>query len=178
MRSLWYTLFSTTLLVAFPQPAPLADSSNSQSSAPVMRRPENFPSTNDEAGLRAADASQQTAARDRDADALDWMMHARFTVSSPEGEVWSRAKTLALWRSRGIGHDHFERTLESVVLVSNVGIVAGHETVQPSVDSVAGQRRHDGGQPVRRRFTNVWLWDRGRWWFLARHANEASAAAP
>ena len=48
--------------------------------APVMRRPENFPRTSDEAGLRAADASQHTAARDRDANALGWMMHAQFTV--------------------------------------------------------------------------------------------------
>lgn len=143
-----------------------------------MRRPEAFPNTNDEAGLRAADAAQHAAARNRDADALDWMMHAQFTVNSPEGEVWSRAKTLALWRNRGIGHDRFERTPESVVLVANVGIVAGHETVQPSTDSVAGKRRHDGGQSVRRRYTNVWLWDEGRWWFLARHANEATAANP
>jgi hypothetical protein len=105
------------------------------------------------------------------------MMHAQFTVNSPEGEVWSRAKTLALWRNRGIGHDHFERTLESVVLLANVGIVAGREIVQPSADSVAGKRRHDG-QPVRRRFTNVWLWDEGRWWFVARHANEVAATAP
>jgi len=129
----------------------------------------------DEASLRAADAAQLSAARDRDADALERMMHPAFTVNSPEGEMWPRAKVLALWRNRGIGHEHFERTVESVTLVKDIGIVAGREIVQPSPDSLAGQRRHDGGQPVMRRFTNVWLWDGGRWWFLARHANEMAA---
>jgi hypothetical protein len=130
------------------------------------------PQRPDEASLRAADAAQLSAARDRDADALERMMHPAFAVNSPEGEMWAREKVLTLWRNRGIGHEHFERVVESVTLVKNTGIVAGREIVQPSPDSLAGQRRHDGGRPVMRRFTNVWLWDGGRWWFLARHANE------
>jgi hypothetical protein len=130
----------------------------------------------DEASLRAADAAQLIAARERNADALERMMHPAFAVNSPEGEVWPREKVLALWRNRGIGHEHFERTAESVTLVKDIGIVAGREIVQPSPDSLAGKRRHDNGRPVTRRFTNVWLWDEGRWWFLARHANEMAQA--
>ena len=126
----------------------------------------------DEAGLRKADAAQHAAARTRDADALDAMMHPSFQVNSPEGEMWSREKTLTLWRNRGIGHDRFDRVAESVILDGNVGVVAGREIVQPSADSIAGQRRADGGQPVERRYTNVWVWKDGRWWFFARHANE------
>lgn len=100
------------------------------------------------------------------------MMHPAFTVNSPEGEVWPREKVLAMWRNRGIGHDRFERFPESVTLVRDVGIVEGREIVAPSIDSVAGQRRHDGGKPVLRRFTNIWIWEGQRWRFLARHANE------
>ena len=130
----------------------------------------------DEASLRAADNAQLLAARTRDADALEQMMHPVFIVNSPEGEVWPGTKVLAMWRNRGIGHDHFERFVESVTLENNVGTVAGREIVQPSADSVAGKRRHDGGVPVTRRFTNVWLWEDGRWRFFARHANEVPAA--
>src|SRR5687767_7721106 len=97
-----------------------------------------------ETGLRAADNAQLLAARIRDAAALESMMHPKFAVSSPEGEMWSRQKVLAMWRDRGIGHDRFERTVENVILVKSVGVVSGHELVQPSTDSVAGQRRHDG----------------------------------
>lgn len=132
----------------------------------------------DEAGLRKADAEQHQAARTRNADALAAMMHPLFQVNSPEGEMWSREKTLALWRNRGIGHDRFDRTVESVILDGDVGVVAGREIVRPSVDSLAGRRRADGGLPVERRFTNVWLWKAGRWWFLARHANEKVARRP
>lgn len=126
----------------------------------------------DEVGLRRADAAQHEAARTRDADALAAMMHPAFQVNSPEGEMWSREKTLALWRNRGIGHDRFDRFVETVALDGDVGVVAGREIVQPSADSLAGRRRADGGLAVERRFTNVWLWKGGRWWFFARHANE------
>ena len=132
----------------------------------------------DEADLRLADAAQHQAARTRDADALDDMMHPAFHVNSPEGEIWSRDRTLELWRNRGIGHDRFDRIAEVVSLDGDVGVVAGREVVQPSSDSIAGQRRADGGLPVERRFTNVWLWKEGRWWFFARHANEKVAGGP
>jgi hypothetical protein len=126
----------------------------------------------DEASLRKADGEQHQAGRTRDADALDAMMHPAFQVNSPEGEMWSRERTLTLWRNRGIGHDRFDRFVESVILDGHVGVVGGREIVQPSTDSIAGHRRADGGRPVERRFTNVWLWKDGRWWFFARHANE------
>lgn len=132
----------------------------------------------DQEGLRLADHAQHEAARTRDADALEAMMHPAFQVNSPEGEMWSRERTLGLWRNRGIGHDRFDRVVEAIILDGDVGIVAGRETVQPSSDSLAGIRRADGGQPVERRFTNVWLWKDGRWWFLARHANERVTTRP
>lgn len=126
----------------------------------------------DEASLRQADAAQHEAARTRNADALEAMMHSAFQVNSPEGEMWSRERTLALWRNGGIGHDRFERYVEAATLDGSVGVVAGREVVQPSSDSIAGKRRGDGGNLVERRFTNVWLWKDDRWWFFARHANE------
>lgn len=129
----------------------------------------------DEPSLRKADAAQHEAARTRNADALQAMMHPAFQVNSPEGEMWPREKVVAMWRNGGIGHDRFDRTVESVILDGDVGVVAGRETVQPSADSIAGQRRTDGGRSVQRRFTNVWLWKDGRWQFLARHANETAA---
>lgn len=126
----------------------------------------------DEASLRDADAAQLVAARNRDADALDRMIDRHFVVNSPEGEIWSRKKTIALWRNRGIGHDRFDRVVESATMAGDVGVVAGREIVQPSTDSLAGKRRADGGRPIARCFTNVWVWRDGRWWFFARHASE------
>ena len=126
----------------------------------------------DEASLRAADQQQAEAARNRDAAALEAMMHAQFMVNSPEGEVWPREKVISMWRTRGIGHDRFDRTIEKIQITNDVGVVMGREIVQPSVDSVAGQRRSDGGKAVERRFTNIWVWQQDRWWFYARHANE------
>ena len=125
-----------------------------------------------EASLRAADDRQLQAARTRDADALDAMMSPGFRVNAPEGEVWSRERTVTLWRNRGIGHDRFDRRIEAAFIDGDVGVVMGSEVVQPSTDSIAGQRRADGGRQVTRRFTNIWLWRDGTWRFFARHANE------
>lgn len=134
----------------------------------------------DEKELRAADARQADAARTRNADALGTMMHPMFMVNSPEGEVWPREKVLSMCRSSAIGHDSFGRAVEQVKIVHDVGIVMGREIVAPSVDSVAGQRRRHSAKHIERRFTNVWLWQNDKWWFLSRHANEmpVSKAAP
>lgn len=134
----------------------------------------------DEKELRAADARQADAARTRNVDALATMMHPMFMVNSPEGEVLPRAKVLDMWRSRAIGRDSFGRAVEQVKIVDDVGIVMGREIVAPAVDSVAGQRRRASTKPVERRFTNVWLWQNDKWWFLSRHANEqpVSKAVP
>ena len=45
----------------------------------------------------------------------------------------------------------------------------GREIVTPSPDSNLG-RLHPG-RTLPRRFTNVFLWEDGRWRFLARHAS-------
>jgi hypothetical protein len=46
--------------------------------------------------------------------------------------------------------------------------VMGREVVLPTTDSQLGQQF--GARPLARRFTNVFLFENGRWVFLARHA--------
>ena len=126
----------------------------------------------DEAGLRAADEAQRKAAVGRDVEALAAMTLPDFHVNSPEGDVGTRERMLGRFSKRQVGHDAFNRIVESATITGNVGVVMGREVVIPSADSIAGQRRHAPSAPVLRRFTNVWLWQAGAWKWLARHANE------
>jgi len=126
----------------------------------------------DEAGLRAADEAQRQAALSRDADALLAMTLSGFMVNGPEGDIVTRERMVGRFRNREVGHDSFSRTVEKISITGNVGIVMGSESVTPSPDSLAGQRRANGGKPVYRRFTNVWLWQDNSWKWLMRHANE------
>lgn len=55
----------------------------------------------------------------------------------------------------------------------DVAVVMGRETFTPARSSELG--RTFGPGPLQRRYTNVYLWQQGRWWWLARHANVVPA---
>jgi hypothetical protein len=118
------------------------------------------PATADnESSLRAADAAQHTAASANDGEALTAMAHENFRLYAPEGYIGDRQRLIARFQSAETGYVRFERTVESAVVTRDVGVVMGREIIQ----------RADQ-EPVNRRFTNIWLWEKGRWYWLARHA--------
>jgi Domain of unknown function (DUF4440) len=113
----------------------------------------------DVSSLRAADAEQHKAASKNDGKALAAMAHDNFRLFAPEGYVGNRERLIARFQSAETGYVRFERTAEEAVVTSNVGVVMGREIIQRT-----------NQQPVNRRFTNIWLWENGRWQWLARHA--------
>ncbi|HET7709683.1 MAG TPA: nuclear transport factor 2 family protein [Sphingomicrobium sp.] len=126
-----------------------------------------------DASLRAADAEQMRIIVDGDARAQRELMHPNYMVNAPANRVLVKAQVVAMLDSGQIGSDNFRRTIERTAITRNVGIVMGDETVIPAPDSALG-RLHPG-KTLRRRFTNVFLWEGGKWLFLAR---QASVVAP
>lgn len=59
----------------------------------------------------------------------------------------------------------FEREVEVVLVKGDVAVAMGGEVVVPSGQSP------DAGKTIRRRFTNVWIKEDGRWRLMARHAS-------
>lgn len=74
-----------------------------------------------------------------------------------------------------LASERFERVIEGIAITGNVGIVMGSEIVQPSAGSELAQRF--GSAPLQRRFSNVFLFEDGRWTFLARQASVVNAPA-
>lgn len=71
-----------------------------------------------------------------------------------------------------IASDSFTRNIEGIAITGDVGVVMGSEIVTPAPDSELG-RLHPG-RTLHRRFTNIFLWEDGRWRFLARQASVVS----
>lgn len=131
--------------------------------------------TPSEANLRAADAEQMRIIVDGDARAQQEFMHPNYIINAPANVVRRKAELVADLARGAMGSESFDRVIEGTAITGNVGIVMGREVVRPTPASNLG-RLHPG-QILQRRFTNVFLWEDGRWRFLARQASVVSQSA-
>lgn len=128
----------------------------------------------DESSLRAADQEQRRLVLAGDAAALDRILHPNMVINGPNGRIVTRAMFLESVRTGAIAKETFERNPEAVRITGNVGVLAGHEII------VAAPGSRDfalhGATPFQRRYTNIFLFDGGRWLFLARQASVVAGA--
>ena len=66
-------------------------------------------------------------------------------------------------------YSKFERNIEKVLVHDSVAIVMGSELVVPKTAPKGSS--HDTDQPIKRRFTDVWMQKDGKWLMIARHAS-------
>ena len=128
-----------------------------------------------EASLAAMDAKQKDMVAKADINALTALAAPDLTINAPTNRVLTREQFLAMMKSGKIGAEAFERTVESVIISGDVGVVMGSEVFTPTAESELG--RTYGRHPLKRRYTNVYQLDHGQWKWLARHANVISETA-
>jgi len=128
------------------------------------------------ATILAADERQRAMVAASDVHGLERLAHPNLRINAPGGRVLSRGQFLANMRNGEIAAEAFERTAEDVSISGNIGIVMGHEIFTPAPKSELG--RTFGAMPLQRRYTNVYVWERGRWLWLARHANVLPTTSP
>ncbi len=121
-----------------------------------------------EASLRAADAEQMRIIVQADARAQQAFMHPNYIINGPSNRVLRKEVLVDMLAHGKMGSDFFERVIEGLAITGNVGIVMGREVVDPTPTSELGQRY--GDKVLNRRFTNVFLFEDGKWRFLARQA--------
>lgn len=122
----------------------------------------------DDASLLAADAEQKRIIVEQDHDAQRRFMHENYIINAPANRVLRKADALSIMARGGNAAERFDRVIEGHQITGNIGIVMGREVVQPTTGSQLGQQF--GARPLSRRFTNVFVFEDGRWVFLARHA--------
>jgi hypothetical protein len=125
----------------------------------------------DETSLRAADEGQRTAVVAGDIERVRAMMHPKYRVNAPTNRVLTGEQILSMFEQGIITAEPVERIVEAAVVSGTTGLVMGSETLIPPPGSQLA--RTFGEQPLLRRFTNVYSFENGRWWFLARHFTQA-----
>jgi hypothetical protein len=121
-----------------------------------------------EASLRAADAEQMRIIVQADATAQKAFMHPNYMINAPSNRVIHKDVIVDMLAHGKMGNDFFERVIEDLRITGNVGIVMGREVVHPTPTSELGMLH--GNKVLNRRFTNVFLFEDGKWRFLARQA--------
>ncbi|MFC4313803.1 nuclear transport factor 2 family protein [Steroidobacter flavus] len=122
-----------------------------------------------EASLRAADQEQRRLVFEGKTDELARLCHPNLLINGPNGRVVTKEMLLESVQTGAIAKEKFERIPEAVRITGNIGVLLGHEVV------VAAPGSRDfktfGSQPFQRRYTNMFLFQDGKWWFLARQAS-------
>ena len=120
-------------------------------------------------GVLAVDEQQRAMVARGDSAGLERLAHRNLLINAPGGHVLDRDHFLANMRNGEIAAEGFERTAEEVKITGDIAVVMGHETFTPVATSELG--RTFGAKPLNRRYTNVYIWEQGRWLWLARQAN-------
>jgi Domain of unknown function (DUF4440) len=126
-----------------------------------------------ETSLRAADAEEMRIIRAGDAQAEQAFMHPNYIVNSPANRIVRKDQLIKMLSEGQIASDAFERTIEATAITGNVGIVMGREIVKPKPSSELGQLH--GANTLERRFTDVFLFEKGDWRLLARQSTVINA---
>ena len=129
-----------------------------------------------EAEVRAMELVEVQALLQKDIPALQKIWSPDFMVNAPLNMVFIGGQ-VDLVIAGIISYTSFVRTVEEVMVLKDAVITMGSETVVPSgLDPMAGQT-------IQRRYTNIWIKDKGEWVLIARHANnicstESGARSP
>lgn len=134
------------------------------------------PSVGGQATVLAVDDQQRAMVAASDVSGLGKLAHANLRINAPGGRVLSREQFLANMVTGQIAAEAFERTAEDVSISGNIAVVMGRETFTPAANSELG--RTFGTKPLLRRYTNIYVWQQGRWLWLARHANVLPTTSP
>jgi hypothetical protein len=126
-----------------------------------------------DSSLRAADAEQMRIIVDEDAKSQNALMHENYIINGPSNRILRKAVLVEMLANGRMASDRFERVIEGTAITGNIGIVMGRETVQPEAGSELAEKF--GSHPLNRRFTNVFIFENGRWYFLARQASVIDA---
>ena len=120
---------------------------------------------NTENEIRALEQIEVKAVLERDSAVLLKLWHKNFVVNSPENVVVFPGNTTLDRPVFRQSRASFAREVEQVIVNGDVVFSMGNETVIPSSGD------NGIGQPIKRRYTNIWIKETGAWRLIARHAN-------
>ena len=121
-----------------------------------------------EEGLLVASRSHRSIIGGEDKKALAELLHPSFIINGPNNRCGARDQIVRL--SEGaFAQGKYQRRIERVAITGNIGILMGDEMVTPANKSLLAD--WFGTKPVRRRFTDIYLFENGKWSLLGCQAS-------
>lgn len=118
------------------------------------------------AQIRALDLAHANAIFKGDRVKLDELLPDDHTVNHPTNRiVQEKSELLNLIDNGVIRYTHFERRPEKFLFYKDMVVVMGDEIVVPASGAP------NEGVILRRRYTNAWMLQEGKWRLAFRHAN-------
>lgn len=164
------------LLMAIAAGPAMADAVGAGCGAAAAHAGASDAATSGEAGLRAADREHARILIERDAAAQRALIHPNFVQNGPTDRVLRRRQAVDRLAADAPTVDRFERSVEGVTITGDVGVVTGSELLSPAPG--AEDPALDPRSVIERRFTNVYLFEDGRWRMLARQVTPVAVTLP
>jgi ketosteroid isomerase-like protein len=117
-----------------------------------------------EGDIRAAEEKHVRAFLAADVPALEAMFSDDFLVNSPLNNVVGKPQLMGMVRSGALTLSEFTQKIEQIRRFGDVVFVMGEDR------AVWAPPSPNAGKTDRRRFTDVWRLENGRWRFIARQA--------
>jgi hypothetical protein len=127
-----------------------------------------------ERGLLAANQYQRRILGAGDERAIARLLHPNFIINGPQNICGGRDQILRLSHGGALSYENCQTRIEKISLTGNVGILMGDETVTPADGSLLAA--WFGTKPLRRRFTDIYIFEEGKWRFLARQGSAVKEA--
>lgn len=116
--------------------------------------------------IRRLDLAHADAILRRDTEALKNLIAEDAVTNHPTNKiVKEREGIFEMIRTGVINYSSFERVPETFLFYKNMVVVMGHETITPTGNAPGA------GKTIQRRYTNVWMKQKGKWLLAVRHAN-------
>jgi len=115
-----------------------------------------------EASLQQVDQRQSEIVQTGDLASLDALLHRDYLVHVPNGRTLDRSQILEFAKGGALSKEKHRRVQEKWSITGTTGIVFGVDHMEsPSPLATRGE--------LKRRYTNVYVFEDGRWKHLARH---------
>jgi ketosteroid isomerase-like protein len=116
--------------------------------------------------IRRLDADAAKAILDKNEAAIDRLFAKDAVTNNPRGGLTVGSYGIKeLLRNGTIDYAFFERNMESVQIRGTTAVVMGNEAY-----AMKGKNGKNG-PTIHRRYTNIWMKNKGSWQIVARHAS-------
>ena len=118
----------------------------------------------DKAILEKLENEEREAILKGDTAMLLQLMSPQIVVHNPENKIVKFDQINARIKNGKINYASFQRIIENIEIIENMGIVMGKEIIKPQGNTT------NPGKTVTRRFTNIWVKHGEAWKLTARQS--------